>query len=82
MMAPEFAAILEPVPMEQRTGWVFAPSAQRGGGSIRRVDTVSSIIVEIGKKAGVKGSEKAKQKQRMRPAMTCDGLSVFAEPCE
>ncbi len=59
-MAPEFSEMLESVPMEVRTGFVFAPQAQRAGRVIRRVDTVSSIIVEMGEKAGVKVSKKTK----------------------
>jgi integrase len=59
-MAPEFSEMLESVPMEVWTGSVFAPQAERGGRVIRRVDTVSSIIVELGEKAGVKVSKKTK----------------------
>lgn len=58
-MAPEFAEMLESVPVDERTNFVFSPKTQRGGRVIRRVDTVSSIIVEMGEKAGVKVSEKS-----------------------
>ncbi|MFO1002650.1 MAG: hypothetical protein U0936_20155, partial [Planctomycetaceae bacterium] len=48
--------------------FVFAPKAQRGGSVIRRVDTVSSIIVEMGQKAGVKVNEKSKDKTKYASA--------------
>jgi integrase len=57
-MAPQFAEMLQAVPEALRTGRVFNPAMQREHGKARRVDTVSSIIVAIGKSAGVKVSER------------------------
>jgi integrase len=58
-MAPEFAEMLQAMPKDQRQGFVFNPRMQRDHGKPRRCDTISSIIVEIGKKAGVKVADKA-----------------------
>ncbi len=57
-MAPEFAEMLQAMPKDQRQGFVFNPRMQRSHGKPRRCDTISSIIVEIGKKAGVKVAER------------------------
>ncbi len=57
-MAPEFAEMLKAMPKDQRQGFVFNPRMQRDHGKPRRCDTISSIIVEIGKKAGVKVAER------------------------
>jgi integrase len=57
-MAPEFAEMLQATPEAAREGLVFNPLMQRKHGKPLRTDTVSSIIVEIGKKAGVKVSER------------------------
>jgi integrase len=57
-MAPEFAETLQATPRAARTGFVFNPLMRRDHGKPRRTDTVSSIIVEIGRKAGVKVSER------------------------
>lgn len=67
-MAPEFAEMLSAIPNSEQIEFVFAPKAQRGGSVIRRVDTVSSIIVEIGQKAGVKVNEKSKNKTKYASA--------------
>jgi integrase len=56
-MAPEFAEMLQAIPKDNRQGFVFEPRMQRSHGGPRRCDTISSIIVEIGKKAGVKVAE-------------------------
>jgi integrase len=52
-MTPDFAEFLQSVPEEERTGRIFQPQAERVYGDRLRMDTVSSIICEIGKKAAV-----------------------------
>jgi len=61
-MAPEFAEMLQAMPKDRRQGFVFNPRMQRDHGKPRRCDTISSIIVEIGKKAGVKVVERVGKK--------------------
>jgi integrase len=59
-MAPEFARFLEKTPEAERQGKVFSlvpPAGTRGPGPIC-LDTVSKIIVHIGRKAGVIVSRK------------------------
>ena len=53
---PDFAQFLLSVPESQRSGMVFNPVMLRG--ICRRVDTVSSKIIDIGKAAGVKVDER------------------------
>ena len=56
-MAPEFAELLETVPVDERQGYVFSPQPirhnGRGTGRIR-LDTVSKIVARIGKQAILK----------------------------
>lgn len=56
-LAPEAAELLQTVPEEEREGLVFKLKWQRNHRKPARVDTVSPIICEIGKKTGVKVSE-------------------------
>ncbi len=59
-MAPEFAEMLETVPVDERHGFVFDPQPirhnGRGTGRIR-VDTTSRMITKIGSKAIIKVAE-------------------------
>lgn len=57
-MAPEFAEMLLQAPSIDRDGLVFNLQMRRDHGNDRRVDTVSSVIVKIGEKAGVKVAER------------------------
>lgn len=55
-LVDDFAEFLKETPEDQREGFVFKP--QRVREISRRVDTVSSWIVDIGKAAGVKVDDK------------------------
>lgn len=55
-LVDDFADFLKETPDDQREGFVFSP--QRVREISRRVDTVSSWIVDIGKAAGVKVDDK------------------------
>ena len=57
-VAREFAEMLLAVPSIDREGQVFRPAMRREHGKPHRLDTVSNVIVEIGKKAGVKVFER------------------------
>lgn len=52
-ITPDFAAYLETIPVEERTGRVFPVQHKRGRITTRR-DTISKIISDIGSEAGVK----------------------------
>jgi integrase len=60
-MAPEFAEMLLQTPEDDRTGFVFNPLMQLNHGKPRRPDTIGSVIVDIGIKAGVKVAERGKK---------------------
>jgi integrase len=55
-LAPEFAAMLQEVPVSQRRGTVFK-LAGLGGESVASLEYASAVICEIGKAAGVKVSD-------------------------
>lgn len=57
-IAPEFVAMLEAVPDEDRVGRVFKLLSQRNLGDLTRVDTVSAHISAMGRAAGVRVSQK------------------------
>lgn len=57
-LAPEAAELLQTVPESEREGLVFKLKWQRNHGKSARVDTVSPILCDIGKKTGVKVAEK------------------------
>jgi integrase len=50
---PEFAALLDEVPVEQRTGFVFSPRKLRGNGRYSNSNLAGRVISLIGKQAGV-----------------------------
>ncbi len=56
-LAPEAAELLQTVPENEREGLVFKLKWQRNHRKPARVDTVSPIIAQIGKKAGVRVSD-------------------------
>jgi integrase len=56
-LAPEAAELLQTVPENERDGLVFKLKWQRAARKPARVDTVSPIITQIGKKAGVRVSD-------------------------
>lgn len=56
-VTPDFAEFLRAIPEEHRTGHVFNMQHKRGG-VVRRVDTVSKQIRELGKLAAVKVNQK------------------------
>jgi integrase len=49
---PQFGALIDEVPNESRSGWVFNPSPRRGSGRLT-ADQVERIISELGKEAEV-----------------------------
>lgn len=57
-LAPEAAELLESVPDEERTGLVFKLRSRSDVGKPLRVDNVSPLVAEIGKKAGVRVSDR------------------------
>jgi len=57
-LAPEAAELLQTVPEEEREGMVFKVKWQRDHKKAARVDTVSPLICDIGKKAGIRVAEK------------------------
>lgn len=67
-MAPEFAEFLQAVPNDEWSGYVFSPLPKRDHGNRPRLDTTSSIIVEIGKASGVKVSERQSGKRKFASA--------------
>ena len=60
-VTPDFAEFLLAVPEDQRTGYVF--NVVLGKGVSRRVDSVSSKIIDIGKAAGIKVDERRQGKE-------------------
>jgi integrase len=52
-ITPDFAEFLDAIPEDERAGRVFQPKAARVYGDRLRMDTVSTIISDIGKAAGV-----------------------------
>jgi len=52
-MAPEFAELLQTVPVDARTGWVFRPLAKTGEPAARTRWAIGSRVAAIGAKAGV-----------------------------
>ena len=52
-ITPEFAEFLDAIPDDDRAGRVFQPKPARVHGDRLRLDTVSSIICDIGESAGV-----------------------------
>ncbi len=50
---PEFAALLDEVPAEQRTGFVFSPRKLQGDGRYHTPENVGRAISAMGKQAGV-----------------------------
>ncbi len=59
-MAPEFSELLDSIPVDDQTGFVFNPLAKVKSESRMRNDTICKRISAIGKVAGVKVSESAK----------------------
>lgn len=57
-LAPEAAELLESVPTEERSGLVFKLRSRVDLDRPLRVDNVSPLVVEIGKKAGIRVSER------------------------
>jgi len=57
-LAPEAAELLESVPTEERSGLVFKLRSRADLDRPLRVDNVSPLVVEIGKKAGIRVSER------------------------
>jgi len=57
---PDFAALLNTVPNEDRTGLIFDPAKQRGSGRFGDIDQAGRIISKIGKEAGVIVNSKGK----------------------
>ncbi len=53
-LAPEAAELLQTIPEDEREGLVFKLKWRRNHGKPVRVDTVSPLICEIGRRAGVK----------------------------
>ncbi len=53
-MAPEFAEFLQQTPVDQRTGFVFNPKANRVHGPRLGVYRVCELLSAIGEKAGIK----------------------------
>lgn len=61
-ITPDFAAYLETIPVEERTGRVFPVQHKRGHATTKR-ETIGKIISDIGSEAGVKvKDEKGKLK--------------------
>jgi integrase len=50
---PDFARLLDEVPVEQRSGYVFNPQKRRGAGRYSDPKDVGRVITAIGKQAGV-----------------------------
>ncbi|MFN5906591.1 MAG: tyrosine-type recombinase/integrase, partial [Planctomyces sp.] len=57
-LAPEAAELLESVPTEERSGLVFKLRSRADLDRPLLVDNVSPLVVEIGKKAGIRVSER------------------------
>jgi len=58
---PQLGALLDEVPDDRRTGWIFDPKPRRNGWKGRlKVGTIGPIITDIGEKAGVVVSEDGK----------------------
>ncbi|HBL43640.1 MAG TPA: hypothetical protein DDZ90_09635 [Planctomycetaceae bacterium] len=57
-IVPEFAALLEEVPEDERTGPVFNPQARKRRAERMLPSTISKQIADIGEKANVVVSEK------------------------
>jgi integrase len=53
-MAPEFAIMLQEVPVERRRGFVFRLNGRGHGGSRLKANAVSKTVSDIGEAAGVK----------------------------
>ena len=53
-MAPEFALMLQEVPVERRKGFVFRLNGRGHGGGRLKANAVSKTVSDIGKAAGVK----------------------------
>jgi integrase len=53
-MAPEFAVMLQEVPVERRKGFVFRLNGRGHGGGRLKSNAVSKTVSDIGKAAGVK----------------------------
>lgn len=73
-ISPEFAALLESVPPENRTGRIFNPQRRLHGGERLSNDRVTRLVGKIGEKANVKvwthpktGKVKFEVRQRARP---------------
>ncbi len=64
-VTPDFAELLLNVRPQERTGFVFKPILNRG--VCRRVDTVSRVLVSIGKSANVKVDEKPAKEKDQKP---------------
>lgn len=52
-VTPEFASIMNEVPLEDRTGWIFNPAKVRGQGATRDPRYVGKVISTIGKAAEI-----------------------------
>ncbi len=52
-VTPEFASIMNEVPLEDRTDWVFTPAKVRGQGATRDPRYVGKVISKIGKAAEI-----------------------------
>ena len=57
-MAPEFAEMLQSIPMEKRRSYVFEPAPQDGKIIRLSEDRIGKLISQFGKEAGVKVSDK------------------------
>ena len=59
---PQFGALLDEIPEERRTGWIFNPRALRWKDENRRlcIDYVGEIVSRVGKKAGIVVNEAGK----------------------
>ena len=65
-LAPEAAELLQTVPESEREGLVFKMKWQRNHRKTARVDTVSPIVWDIGKRTGVKVAEKTASAHDLR----------------